>query len=104
MLFCLVFGYPAEHDSTTDSWVFNDTGETVSPESIAIRFCPRCAQRPTEDGHDPCIANLPGVRNACCGHGGALEAYDRETLRYAEALAYFRDQSVGAPKRPAEVA
>ena len=23
----------------------------------------------TELGHDPCIANLPGVRFACCGHG-----------------------------------
>lgn len=21
------------------------------------------------DGHDPCIAHLPGVSHACCGHG-----------------------------------
>jgi hypothetical protein len=26
----------------------------------------------TEEGHALCIANLPGVKNACCGHG--LEA------------------------------
>jgi hypothetical protein len=31
--------------------------------------CIRCGQMPTKDGHDACIANLPGVRNACCGHG-----------------------------------
>ena len=23
----------------------------------------------TPEGHDPCIANLPGVVFACCGHG-----------------------------------
>jgi hypothetical protein len=23
----------------------------------------------TPEGHDPCIARLPGVRYACCGHG-----------------------------------
>lgn len=21
------------------------------------------------NGHDPCIANLPGITDACCGHG-----------------------------------
>lgn len=31
--------------------------------------CPRCKQRETAQGHDPCIANLPGVMFACCGHG-----------------------------------
>jgi hypothetical protein len=33
--------------------------------------------------HDPCIANLPGVRVACCGHGVA-ERYDDETTRPVE--------------------
>lgn len=32
--------------------------------------CRRCgAESPTAEGHDPCIANLPGVVHACCGHG-----------------------------------
>lgn len=31
--------------------------------------CPKCKKLRTVDGHDPCIANLPGVRYACCGHG-----------------------------------
>jgi hypothetical protein len=31
--------------------------------------CVRCGKERTPEGHDPCIANLPGVRNACCGHG-----------------------------------
>jgi hypothetical protein len=32
-------------------------------------FCPKCNKQRTLEGYDPCIANLPGVRNACCGHG-----------------------------------
>lgn len=31
--------------------------------------CPKCQKKQTKDGHDPCIANLPGVKFACCGHG-----------------------------------
>jgi hypothetical protein len=35
----------------------------------SARPCPKCGRHQTGDGHDPCIANLPGVRAACCGHG-----------------------------------
>jgi hypothetical protein len=38
-------------------------------EDAEPRACPKCKKMPTEDGHDPCIANLPGVAYACCGHG-----------------------------------
>jgi hypothetical protein len=31
--------------------------------------CRICGKYPTRKGHDPCLANLPGVYNACCGHG-----------------------------------
>src|SRR3954462_3208827 len=31
--------------------------------------CKRCGLARTPKGHDPCIANLPGVVFACCGHG-----------------------------------
>jgi len=34
------------------------------------RPCGRCGKPPTATGQDPCIADLPGVRAACCGHGG----------------------------------
>lgn len=32
------------------------------------RPCPKCNKLPI-NGHDACIVNLPGVKNACCGHG-----------------------------------
>lgn len=31
-------------------------------------FC-KLVRPPSPDDHDPCIVNLPGVMNACCGHG-----------------------------------
>ena len=31
--------------------------------------CRSCGKRETSKGHDPCIADLPGVKHACCGHG-----------------------------------
>ncbi len=36
--------------------------------------CPKCNRQITENGHDPCLANLPGVDYACCGHG-TVEGY-----------------------------
>lgn len=45
--------------------------QTENPE----RLCPKCAQMRTPDGHDPCIANLSNVMNACCGHGDDVDAY-----------------------------
>lgn len=46
--------------------------------------CPKCNKRATWDRHDPCIANLPGVKNACCGHGvdeGYIQFENGVTIR-----------------------
>ena len=55
-----------------DYWMryYVDTGEPVPDDPTQRRPCARCGQPPTERGDDPCIANLPGVAYACCGHGG----------------------------------
>lgn len=47
--------------------------------------CNNCRQRRTPEGHDPCIANLPGVLFACCGHGneeGYIKFEDGRCLRF----------------------
>jgi len=59
-----------EYDEGSDefySQVYIDDGSCADgpPEHP----CSLCGGKRTEDGHDPCIANLPGVSNACCGHG-----------------------------------
>ena len=68
-----LFGHPVYVDPrepqgrTLHKWRYEDTDELT--KGAAPRACPECGEYETEDGHDPCIANLPGVRNACCGHG-----------------------------------
>jgi protein gp37 len=37
--------------------------------SAGSKRCWRCGEYPTAKGHDPCLANLPSVIDACCGHG-----------------------------------
>ena len=32
-------------------------------------------KRNTKEGHDGCLGTLPGIMNACCGHGDIDEAY-----------------------------
>lgn len=36
--------------------------------------CVKCGKLPTKEGHDACLGTLPGVTDACCGHG-VKEAY-----------------------------
>jgi hypothetical protein len=31
--------------------------------------CPLCGMVRTREGYDACLGELPGVSNACCGHG-----------------------------------
>ncbi len=61
-----------------DGWMPSLPSCDLTGEDYRILFaqqhCVLCRQRRTKDGHDPCIANLPGVDFACCGHGVG-EAY-----------------------------
>lgn len=56
-------------DGVMRTWRYADTDELV--DDSPRRKCVKCHKYATEDGHDPCIANLPGVKHACCGHGVA---------------------------------
>lgn len=47
--------------------------------------CRLCHRIRCPNGHDPCIANLPGLINACCGHGvacGYAIFEDREMITF----------------------
>ena len=50
------------------NWRYDDN-DVSRDEDTTKRACPMCKMMTTKDGHDPCIANLPGVKFACCGHG-----------------------------------
>lgn len=54
-------------------WYYSDTGDPVIYSKG--KPCGKCDKPYTSEGHDPCIASLPYIRNACCGHGEPQEAY-----------------------------
>lgn len=65
--------------------------------------CKNCHLVRTPEGHDPCIANLPGVVFACCGHGqtkGYLKFNDGRVIDfhpirvYLDEAEYVTDQGV----------
>ena len=48
---------------------------TLSPTEMIHQWeegweCPACHLHRGPDGHDPCLGHLPGIKFACCGHGG----------------------------------
>jgi hypothetical protein len=85
------FGYPVVWDDTRKANVYADDGMPIDGNP---RPCKACGELETTLGHDPCIASLPGVRAACCGHGVPSEAYvmfmdNRVTLRGSEAVLWL---------------
>lgn len=77
-------------------WVYADTKE---PVGITKRRCPKCGELERDDGQDPCIADLPGITGACCGHGTEepyilLNDKDQTYLRGELALEWIRNHQV----------
>ena len=64
-------GHRIEFDQTAYVWRYADTGEVYDYE----RPCTLCRKLPTAEGHDACLGEIPGVLNACCGHGTAADGY-----------------------------
>jgi len=60
------FGHKCVYDWGQKEWLYADNGKSVISEK---RKCPRCGEFQTDKGHDPCVANTPGVSSICCGHG-----------------------------------
>jgi len=52
-------------DEETGDWRYLDDKSLADYE----RPCTQCNKMPTPEGHDACLGHIPGVLNACCGHG-----------------------------------
>lgn len=63
-----------EIEELDDVYRFVDTGEPTA-KTWEQRPCGHCGRHNTAEGHDGCIGTLPGVWNACCGHGQPRMAY-----------------------------
>lgn len=64
-------GNPIYYDEA-EGWLYASDDTPVRDED---RPCGYCGKERTPEGHDPCLGTLPGVLNACCGHGNPAEAY-----------------------------
>lgn len=58
-------------------WVYADNREPYPGDGGEIRPCKKCGStESSNEGHvDECLGQLPGVTNACCGHGAAEGSY-----------------------------
>lgn len=61
-------------DESIQEWRYSDD-DTLVMDHRQERPCAKCGEQRTDEGHDPCLGTLPGVLNACCGHGHRVEAY-----------------------------
>ena len=57
-----------------NEFVYSDTKQPTA-ETHKDRPCGNGGKMETKEGHDACLGTLPGVMNACCGHGILSEAF-----------------------------
>lgn len=73
-------------------WRYVDTGEKTAENP---RPCGHCGEGRTPEGHDKCLGTLPGVMNACCGHGETRMAYvqfpEGKYMQGQEAIDYQKE-------------
>lgn len=71
--------------------------EEVLRGRVTSSPCKRCGKDPDKNGHDYCLGTLPGVMNACCGHGedklAYLQYWDGSRVNGKDALAVIRELS-----------
>lgn len=74
-------GWPITYDAAGEEWIFDDNAEPVQCgyNKRPCRACGRVFHGSNHGEPDPCFGTLPGVDNACCGHGVAEESYIRFT-------------------------
>lgn len=70
----VIGGVPAYWDDAIGKYRYESDDSVIELDDIDVpiphKLCPKCGLNPADfGGHDPCIANLPGVVLACCGHG-----------------------------------
>jgi len=58
-------------------WRYVDNGELYDDS----RLCEECNLPHWPDGPDACLGFRPGIKSACCGHGGRVESIWMVNLR-----------------------
>ena len=80
-------------DESIQEWRYKDD-QTLVKDHWQLRPCGHCDRHVTPEGHDGCLGTLPGVMNACCGHGVVADAYIQLSkyvvLRGPDAIEWLR--------------
>lgn len=63
-----------EIEEINGKFFYIDNGQPTA-ETWKERPCGHCGKHNTDKGHDACLGELPGVSNACCGHGDRDNSY-----------------------------
>jgi hypothetical protein len=63
-----------EIEFVNNEWLYSDT-KVPTVQEWKERNCGHCGLSNTPEGHDGCLGTLPGLMNACCGHGEDTRAY-----------------------------
>ena len=66
---------------TGEKWIYADNGEDIPANGGKLRPCKKCGKTYPIGDYDPCLGVLPGVDNACCGHGDRESSYDKLTRK-----------------------
>lgn len=72
-------GHPVYFDG--EDWRYQDD-DSIASLGKHVRPCKKCGklfEGSNVGDPDPCLGNLPGVDNACCGHGDRKASYIRFT-------------------------
>ncbi|MCK5613833.1 hypothetical protein KAR91_68850 [Candidatus Pacearchaeota archaeon] len=72
-------GHPIVWEEAGQRWLYADNKEPLPGWGGEIRPCVKCGEVFSLGIPDPCLGRLPGVDNACCGHGVPDQAYIRFT-------------------------
>jgi len=70
-------------------WIYCDNKKPTAG-NYQDRPCGFCGRHSTEDGHDDCLGTLPGVMNACCGHGDIRDVY----VQFLDGFSVYRDDAI----------
>jgi hypothetical protein len=86
------------HRFADEQWRWADTGRFAGrvTSRTGDRPCISCGLAATPEGYDGCLGRLPGVTNACCGHGGVVQPY----VAYEDGTVQRDDDVVWPPGVP----
>jgi hypothetical protein len=78
-----------EIEYLNNEWVYSDTKQSTV-QTYAERPCGYCGKTQTTEGHDGCLGTLPGIMNACCGHGQTNEVY----VQFLDGTSIHREDAI----------